>query len=230
MLTLALDTATRVCTVGLVQDGHVLAEYDISVGLTHSEGLMPQLDQMFARTGIKKENTDRIAVSIGPGSFTGLRIGLAAAEAMAYAWQCGICGVNTLEAMAYNIPVEGVVLAPVLDAQKGNFYTAFYEWNAGELRKIRPVEMADAETLLQQLQSCGKPVLLMGECEKLRKQPLPVGISIVPEQVRLPKASSVALAAEGMEPLIGEDVFTLRPYYIRKSEAEELWEKRHPRG
>ena len=155
MLTLALDTATRVCTVGLVQDGHVLAEYDISVGLTHSEGLMPQLDQMFVRTGIKKENTDRIAVSIGPGSFTGLRIGLAAAEAMAYAWQCGICGVNTLEAMAYNIPVEGVVLVPVLDAQKGNFYAAFYEWTDGELRKVRPVEMADRETLLQQLQAAG---------------------------------------------------------------------------
>ena len=230
MLTLALDTATRVCTVGLVQDGHVLAEYDISVGLTHSEGLMPQLDQMFARTGIKKENTDRIAVSIGPGSFTGLRIGLAAAEAMAYAWQCGICGVNTLEAMAYNIPVEGVVLAPVLDAQKGNFYTAFYEWTDGELRKVRPVEMADRETLLQQLQACGKPVLLMGECEKLMKKELPDGISVAPEQVRLPKASSVALAAEDTEPLTGEDVFTLRPYYIRKSEAEELWEKRHPQG
>ena len=230
MLTLALDTATRVCTVGLVQDGHVLAEYDISVGLTHSEGLMPQLDQMFARTGIKKENTDRIAVSIGPGSFTGLRIGLAAAEAMAYAWQCGICGGNTLEAMAYNIPVEGVVLVPVLDAQKGNFYAAFYEWTDGELRKVRPVEMADRETLLQQLQACGKPVLLMGECEKLMKKELPDGISVAPEQVRLPKASSVALAAEDTEPLTGEDVFTLRPYYIRKSEAEELWEKRHPQG
>ena len=230
MLTLALDTATGVCTVGLVQDGHVLAEYDISVGLTHSEGLMPQLDQMFARTGIKKENTDRIAVSIGPGSFTGLRIGLAAAEAMAYAWQCGICGVNTLEAMAYNIPVEGVVLVPVLDAQKGNFYAAFYEWTDGELRKVRPVEMADRETLLQQLQACGKPVLLMGECEKLMKKELPDGISVAPEQVRLPKASSVALAAEDTEPLTGEDVFTLRPYYIRKSEAEELWEKRHPQG
>ena len=230
MLTLALDTATRVCTVGLVQDGHVLAEYDISVGLTHSEGLMPQLDQMFARTGIKKENIDRIAVSIGPGSFTGLRIGLAAAEAMAYAWQCGICGVNTLEAMAYNIPVEGVVLVPVLDAQKGNFYAAFYEWTDGELRKVRPVEMADRETLLQQLQACGKPVLLMGECEKLMKKELPDGISVAPEQVRLPKASSVALAAEDTEPLTGEDVFTLRPYYIRKSEAEELWEKRHPQG
>ena len=230
MLTLALDTATGVCTVGLVKDGHVLAEYDISIGLTHSEGLMPQLDQMFARTGIKKEETDRIAVSIGPGSFTGLRIGLAAAEAMAYAWQCGICGVNTLRAMAYNIPVDGIVLAPVLDAQKGNYYAGFYEWVGGELREVQPVEMADAATLLRQLQACGKPALLLGECEKLLKLELPAGVSVAPEQVRLPKASSVALAAEGMEALTGEDVFTLRPYYIRKSEAEELWEKRHPRG
>jgi len=227
MLTLALDTATGVCTVGLVQDGHVLAEYDISVGLTHSEGLMPQLDQMFARTGIKKEKVNRIAVSIGPGSFTGLRIGLAAAEAMAYAWQCGICGVNTLQAMAYNIPVDGVVLAPVLDAQKGNYYAAFYEWVSGELREVQPVEMADAETLLRQLQACGKSSLLLGECEKLLKLELPAGVSVAPEQVRLPKASSVALAAEGMDALTGEDVFSLRPYYIRKSEAEELWEKRH---
>jgi tRNA threonylcarbamoyladenosine biosynthesis protein TsaB len=230
MLTLALDTATGVCTVGLVRDGHVLAEYDISVGLTHSEGLMPQLDQMFVRTGIKKEEIDRIAVSIGPGSFTGLRIGLAAAEAMAYAWQCGICGVNTLEAMAWNIPVEGVVLAPVLDAQKGNYYTAFYEWVNGELKEVQPVEMADAEMLTEQLKAYAKPVLLMGECEKLLKHPLPAGISFAPEQVRLPKASSVALAAEGMEALTGDGVFSLRPYYIRKSEAEELWEKKHPQG
>ena len=227
MLTLALDTATGVCTVGLVRDGKVLAEYDISVGLTHSEGLMPQLDQMFSRTGIKKEKIDRIAVSIGPGSFTGLRIGLAAAEAMAYAWQCGICGVNTLKAMAYNIPLAGVVLAPVLDAQKGNYYTAFYEWVNGELKELQPVEMADGGTLLRQLQRCGKQVLLMGECERLLQQALPDGILAAPEQVRLPKASSVALAAEGRKVLTGEDVFTLRPYYIRKSEAEELWEKRH---
>ena len=229
MLTLALDTATGVCTVGLVRDGRVLAEYDISVGLTHSQGLQPQLDQMFARTGIKKEEIDRIAVSIGPGSFTGLRIGLAAAEAMAYAWQCGICGVNTLQAMAYNIPVSGIVLAPVLDAQKGNYYTAFYTWEAGELQEIQPVEMADRETLLAQLLALGKPALLLGECEKLIKQELPAGIQMAPEQVRLPKAASVALAAEGMETLTGDGVFTLRPYYIRKSEAEELWEKRHPK-
>ena len=95
---------------------------------------------------------------------------------------------------------------------------------------MQPVEMADAEMLTEQLKAYAKPVLLMGECEKLLKHPLPAGISVAPEQVRLPKASSVALAAEGMEALTGDGVFSLRPYYIRKSEAEELWEKKHPQG
>ena len=108
--------------------------------------------------------------------------------------------------------------------------SALYEWVNGELKELQSVEMADRETLLQQLQRCGKPVLLMGECERLLKQDLPDGILAAPEQVRLPKASSVALATEGRKVLTGEDVFTLRPYYIRKSEAEELWEKRHPQG
>ena len=70
----------------------------------------------------------------------------------------------------------------------------------------------------------------MGECGKFPEQDLPDGISVAPEQVRLPKASSVALAAEGTDALTGEEVFSLRPYYIRKSEAEELWEKRHPKA
>ncbi len=229
MLTLALDTATEVCTTGLVKDGKILAEYDISVGLTHSEGLMPQIEQMVSRTGIKKEEIDRIAVSIGPGSFTGLRIGLAAAEAIAYAWQCGICGVNTLEAMAWNIPVEGVVLAPVLDAQKGNFYSALYTWEGRDLITVKPVSMMGADALLQQLQEQDKPVILLGECRRMLGRELPVGIVAAPEQVRLPKASSVALAAEGLEALTGADIFSMRPYYIRKSEAEELWDKRHPK-
>lgn len=231
MLTLALDTATKVCSVALVQDGTVLAEYDISVGLTHSEGLMPQIDQMFRRTGLPKEKVDRIAVSIGPGSFTGLRIGLAAAEAMAYAWQCGVSGVNTLEGMAWNVPVEGVVLAPVLDAQKGNVYTAFYTWQGGALQRLTDVRMLAGSELLRQAAGLGKPVLLLGERLRLAKrEPLPQNVTVAAEQIRLPHAASVGLAAEQTDMLSGEDLFRLRPFYYRKSEAEELWEKKHPAG
>ena len=86
MLTLAIDTATKVCAVGLCRDGQILAEYRINMGMTHSEGLMPQLEQLLTRTKITKNEIDLLAVSMGPGSFTGLRIGLASAEAMAYSW------------------------------------------------------------------------------------------------------------------------------------------------
>ena len=230
MLTLALDTATKVCAVGLVKDGRVLAEYDISVGLTHSEGLIPQVDQLFSRIGFSKEEIDRIAVSIGPGSFTGLRIGLAAAEAMAYAWQCEICGVNTLTALAYNLPVEGVLLAPILDAQKGNYYTAFYTWEQGRLKELHSIAMLDPASLFSEAEPFGMPVILLGEVEKLADTTLPQGVSPAPEQVRYPKASSVALAGVGATPLRKEAVFSLRPYYVRKSEAEELWEQRHPQA
>ena len=98
MLTLAIDTATKVCTVALCREQELLAEYTINMGLTHSEGLLPQLEQLLARTGVKKQEIELLAVSMGPGSFTGLRIGLATAEAMAYAWQCCLHGVDTLKA------------------------------------------------------------------------------------------------------------------------------------
>ena len=127
MLTLAIDTATKICTVALCRDQQLLAEYNVNVGMTHSEGLLPQLEQLLKRTGIKKNEIELLAVSMGPGSFTGLRIGLATAEAMAYSWQCFLHGVDTLKALAYNIPLEGFILSPVLDAQKGNFYQALYK-------------------------------------------------------------------------------------------------------
>ena len=78
------------------------------MGMTHSEGLMPQLEQLLTRTKITKNEIDLLAVSMGPGSFTGLRIGLASAEAMAYSWHKPICGVNTLKALAYNLPIDAV--------------------------------------------------------------------------------------------------------------------------
>lgn len=227
MLTLALDTATKVCAVGLVRDGKVLGEYEISVGLTHSEGLIPQMDQLLSRTGLEKTEIDRIAVSLGPGSFTGLRIGLAAAEAAAYAWQCGVCGVSTLAAMAYNLPVEGTVLVPVLDAQKGNYYAAFYSWDGGRVQELRGAFTTAGTDLPGLLAAVEKPAVLLGEYDRLTTLAWPDNVHFAPEQVRWPKASSVALAAEQAETLTGEGLFSLRPYYIRKSEAEELWDKRH---
>lgn len=227
MLILGIDTATKVCTVSLCRDSEPVAEYEINMGMTHSEGLMPQLKQLLERTKIDKKSIDLIAVSMGPGSFTGLRIGLATAEAMAYAWQIPICGVDTLRALAYNVPVEKVILAAVLDAQKGNYYLAIYEWQAGELREHLPVKVVSHNELLSHLAAWENQVLLLGECGKLREEELPANVRLAPMQIRMPKASSVALLAlKEYDSQIHKDIFGLNPQYIRRSEAEELWEKR----
>ena len=230
MLTLAIDTATKVCTVALCRERELLAEYTINMGMTHSEGLLPQLEQLLARTGVEKKDIGLLAVSMGPGSFTGLRIGLATAEAMAYAWQCCLHGVDTLKALAYNIQLEGIALSPVLDAQKGNFYQALYQWQNGQLVELAPVAVVNAQEALERIALQGTPALLMGECERLvKKVPdgLPTWVREAPVALRMPRASSVAWAAlDEFDPEADKKIFGLEPYYIRRSEAEELWEKK----
>lgn len=227
MLTLAIDTATKICAVALCRNGELVGESRINAGLTHSEGLMPQIEQLLERTGIEKKQIDLVAVSMGPGSFTGLRIGLAAAEAMAYAWQKPLVGVNTATALAYNVPIEGVVLSPVLDAQKGNYYQALYEWQGGELCELQAVQVVTFEQMLENLAVQGKPALLLGECDKIAVDALPQWCKPAAKQLRLPQAMSIALAVLAKYvPGEGSGFFGMEPYYIRRSEAEELWEQR----
>ena len=100
MLTLAIDTATKVCAVGLCRDGQILAEYRINMGMTHSEGLMPQLEQLLTRTKITKNEIDLLAVSMGPGSFTGIRLVLTTAAALRRVGQARLAGLDNMQALA----------------------------------------------------------------------------------------------------------------------------------
>lgn len=118
MLVLALDTATLVSSVALATEDTLLAEITLQTKKTHSELLMPHIQQLLAMANVDKKDIGAVAVSIGPGSFTGLRIGLATAKALAYALKIPIVGVPTLAALAYGCSLPGVLLAPLLDAQK----------------------------------------------------------------------------------------------------------------
>ena len=210
MLTLGIDTSTRVSSVALCDGEKILGEVDINVGMTHSEGLVPQLEVLLERTHIQKSELELIAVSRGPGSFTGLRIGMATAEALAYSLKIPLRAVDTLEAISYNLPVAGVLLVPVLDAQTGNLYVGQYLWDQGRLAEVEPVS------------------ILLGECHRIPKKEGFL-VAMAPESARMPRASSVAiLAQENYEPGDLYDYFGMEPFYIRRSEAEELWEKRHP--
>ena len=228
MLILALDTATLVSSVALAGPGRLLAELTIQTKKTHSERLMPHIEQLLALADTDKSAIGAIAVSIGPGSFTGLRIGLATAKALAYALDIPIIGVPTLAALAFGCPVPGAVLAPTMDAQKGNIYIALYRWRDGSLDEVTPPAVMTHEAAAARLAGRPEPVLILGEAAELYADTFrQAGMALAEPHVVMPRAGSVALLGARLL-AAGErhDVMTVEPLYIRRSEAEELWEKR----
>lgn len=228
---LGIETSTLVSSVALVTEDTLLAEITLQTKKTHSELLMPHIDKILRMAGINKADLKGIAVSIGPGSFTGLRIGLATAKALAYAMKIPIVGVPTLEALAYGCPVPGAILAPMLDAQKGNIYQALFQWQDGKLTEVMPVTVMDIHEALHKLTEYQAPVLVMGEAAVLHREKIEqMGKNLVfaAPHVVIQRASSTAgLGQMLLKQGIHHDIMGLEPVYIRRSEAEVLWERRH---
>ena len=232
MLVLAIDTATQVSSVAVASEGRLLAELTMQGKLTHSETLMPHIEQVLKMAAVDKSQLTGIAVSNGPGSFTGLRIGLAAAKAMSYVLHIPLVGVSTLASLAYGVPVAGLRIMSMLDAQKGNAYAASYRWEDGSLKVIEPVLVDKITTIVEQCGTLEETVFLIGDAVQKKiqgKMELPANVQIAPPHLIMPRAACVAML--GMEQLADgqeDNVMDLEPVYIRRSEAEVLWEKRHP--
>ena len=193
---------------------------------------MPHIEQVLRMAAVKKEELAGIAVSIGPGSFTGLRIGLAAAKAMAYTLGLPIVGVSTLKALAYHVPVPGVRIVSLLDAQKGNAYVESYRWEQGTLSVVDAVDVAKVTDIVAHCAQIAEPVLLTGDVVQKKisgKMELPAGVMTGPANILMPRAACVAmLGLAELEAGHQDNVMAIEPVYIRRSEAEVLWEKRHP--
>jgi tRNA threonylcarbamoyladenosine biosynthesis protein TsaB len=218
---LGIETATRAASVAVIFDGKILAETLRESPQSFSETLMPQVEDIIKVSGAYKK-IEAVAISIGPGSFTGLRIGLATAKALAYAWQIKIIGVPTLLAMSYNFPNAKVL--PLIDAQKNRAYCQLFE-NSIALAdaEVKPIDEAIAE-----VGRLDGEIFLCGDVLHKIKIPLPPNVKIAPPNLKMPRASSVALC--GADLLAAgkiDNVMNLEPLYIRRAEAEELWEKRH---
>jgi tRNA threonylcarbamoyladenosine biosynthesis protein TsaB len=228
---LAIDTATLVSSVALATVDNVLAEITLQTKKTHSELLMPHIAKLLDMAQVAKSDLKGVAVSIGPGSFTGLRIGLSTAKTLAYALHIPVVGVPTLAAMAYGCPVPGVILAPMLDAQKGNVYQALFEWHQGELKEIQPAIVTEVTTALESLSQQERPVIVMGESAVMYRDKIEqIGKNLIlaAPHVVIQRASSVAgLGYKLIKQGVRHDVMGLEPLYIRRSEAEVLWECRH---
>ena len=232
MSILAIDTATQVSSVAVLKEGRLLAELTMQGKLTHSETLLPHIEQVLKMAAVAKEELTGIAVSNGPGSFTGLRIGLAAAKAMSYVLGIPLVGVSTLQALAYQLPAPGVRVRCLLDAQKGNAYVESYRWENNSLQVVDSVQVAKITDIVAACANMNEQVILLGDAVQKKvagKLELPANVSVAPPHIVMPRAACVAMLGQA-KLMAGEtdNVMDLEPVYIRRSEAEVLWEKRHP--
>lgn len=231
MSILAIDTASSVSSVAVASEGKLQAEVTVEAGRTHSETLLSHIEGALSFAGVERSALRGVAVSIGPGSFTGLRIGLATAKAIAYGLGIPLVGVSTLAAFALAFPVPDVHTLVLMDAQKGNAYAGLYEWRDGSLHEVRPVRVAPLAEAIAEAADMGKPVLLTGELvlkKRARLENLPDNVTLAPAHLLTARASHVAwLGIARLAAGERDDPMTLEPFYIRRSEAEVLWEKRH---
>ncbi len=229
MKILGIDTSTKIATIAVLDEEKLLGEYTLSQEMSHSENLIPMVKELLDNLHIKIEEIDLYGVAIGPGSFTGLRIGVAAVKSFAHLFQKPIVGVSTLEAMAYNLPHNKIVV-PMIDARRDRVYTGVYSWENGILKKIKADDVVEMEQLLKELKFY-ETIAVNGDGSILHKDRLiqtleDVKFSTMGQNVC--KASSIcelALIAYNKNEL--DDFYTLAPDYLRETQAQrELNERK----
>ncbi len=228
---LAIETSSLVSSVALLHEDTLRAELTVQARLTHSEQLMPHIADMLEKASVTKQQIHAIAVAVGPGSFTGLRIGLATAKGLAFAWKIPLVGVETPVGLAWNSIGAGDMICTLIDAQKGNVYASLYQWQGTALKTLRDIRIESLADILAELKQWQQPVVFYGDGALLgREQILAYSplFHMAPPTMVIPRAGSIALAGQArLRAGQMDDCMTLTPAYKRRSEAEILWEKRH---
>lgn len=230
MYILAIDSATPVAGLALLNDQKVIREEFINFKKTHSETLMPGVDRVLHDCEIKVSDLDAIAVTVGPGSFTGLRIGLAAAKGLSMACGKPLLGISTLDVLAHNIVFSNNLVCPLLDARKQEVYTAFFAAEGDVPMRLTqdmacsPQDMA--ERAKDMASATGKKyITLLGDgfypYEEYFREYFKENLLVAPGPLMLPRASALgSLAWHRAKNNDFDDAFSLRPVYVRLSEAE----------
>ena len=222
---LAIDTSSVSGSIALVDDVGLVAERTVSDAGTHSQWLMRNISGVLDDSGVKLSEIRLFAMTIGPGSFTGLRIGVSTVKALAWAEGKKVAAVSTLEALALNLPRSHVPVCPVLDARKGEVYTALYDTSGGSAEAIVKDGALAPDSLFGLLREKGfhsGPVIFTGSGLGAYSEEIKgalKGAVLAPEPLWHIRASNVALIVKGRG-LNGVDPGQLSPVYLRKSEAE----------
>jgi len=225
MKILAIDSSGLVATVAILENGSMLAEYTLNYKKTHSQTLLPMLDEIVRQMDFDLETIDAIAVAEGPGSFTGLRIGSATAKGLGLALDKPIIPVPTVDALAYNLWGTMDVVCPMMDARRNQVYTGIYEFVGEEMNILVPQKAVAIEEILEQLNAIGRPVIFLGDA-------VPVQEKTIQERMKVPYRFAPAHMARQRAGALGALAFVYyqagrveharehKPEYLRLSQAE----------
>ena len=224
MLILAFESSAKAASVALLQDGALLGEYYQNSGQTHSRTLTQMAEDLLRNCDRSPRNVDAVAVASGPGSFTGVRIGVAAAKGFCWALQLPCLGVSTLEAMAEGCRHMDGVICCAMDARREQIYNALFRAQGGALERLTPDRAISLEQLREEFKNIESRKILVGDGAQLCYNTLVnecSGLLLLPEHLRFQRAGAVALVAwPRLQSGKGEDAAGLVPNYLRLSQAE----------
>jgi len=230
MKILGIDTATESASCAVIESGKVLGEIVYNYKKQHSVILMEMIDSILKNLKLDITDIDAFAVSEGPGSFTGLRIGAAVVKGLSQGTGKPLVGVSTLDSLAFNMAFSSGIICPIMDALRGNVYTALYEFENEILVRKTDYLAISVDELIGMLDGKNSPVCFIGDAVSLYRVKLSQNVRearFAPLHLNVAKAAS--LAELGMIRLEGEgssDLHTFAPFYLRKSQAEREYEKR----
>ncbi len=230
MKILAVDTSSNVATAALVSDNRLIGENILNHKKTHSEKIMPMIDGLLRDSETDIGDVDLFAVAKGPGSFTGLRIGISTVKALAHATNKPVVGVSALEGMAYNLyNVEGII-SPIMDARRSQVYNGAYRWENGYLKEVISPRASSIEECIESFKNEEK-VYFLGDgvpvYESVIREKMGNRAIFAPFTCLLQRASSLAALAQIKYEQGEFDTYaSLVPIYLRKSQAERELEER----
>lgn len=230
MTILALDSSSRTASVALCRDGVLLGQSFNNNGLTHSQTLMPMVESLLSNTQVDPVDIGLVAVTHGPGSFTGLRIGVASAAGLAWGWELPCCGVSSLEAAAMGVSHMDGLICAVMDARRGQVYNALFYAKQGTLDRVTADRALDMNDLWDEIKNMD-PVLVGDGAEICYTSRQEARARLAPPHLRYPGAWAVAVIAE--QKLLAGEVLQpneLVPVYLRVPQAERERAARQAQG
>ena len=228
---LTIDTSSIVASVAIGDEQKLIAEYTINHKKTHSQKLLPMVDEMLKSCDLKAKDIDVFGVSLGPGSFTGLRIGITTAKVMAQALDKPVVGISTFEGLAYNVPYFGGLICPIIDAQRESVYSAIYSWKDNELLTLREADVLEINDLIDIIKDMNRQVIFLGDGVEKFKPIIDENIreisSFSTSNLMFPRAGAILdLVRKKYEHGLFNKAHEILPIYMRKSQAEVQYEAR----